>query len=139
MEILRAKHMGFCGGVDRAVRLAEEAAPCHSVGAIIHNDGVMRGLAEKGLTVAESLDEVPDGATVVVRSHGEGPAFFEEAAARGLMVVDATCPKVKRIHELVAEAAARGERVVVVGDPLHPEVRATVAWAAPAEVTVVQT
>ena len=132
MEILRAEHMGFCGGVDRAIRMTvaalEEGGGVWSVGPVIHNGHVMNGLREKGLRVASLLKEIPDGATVVVRSHGEGPEFFGEAESRGLRVVDATCPKVARIHELVREADARGRRVVIVGDGGHPEVQAIRAW-----------
>ena len=123
--------MGFCGGVDRAIRMTEaalEKPPVWSVGPIIHNRNVMEGLVARGLRVAGSLDEVPDGATVVVRSHGEGPLFFDKAVSKDLKLVDATCPKVKRIHELVRDADARGERVVIVGDESHPEVRAVRAW-----------
>ena len=158
MEILLAEHMGFCGGVDRAIRITEAAldkavtpaagdkdtedtedikgpVPAEklvtevwAVGPIIHNEIVMKGLRAKGLQVAGSLDEAPDGATVVVRSHGEEPVFFDIAAAKGLNVIDATCPKVARIHKLVSDADARGEHVVIVGDENHPEVRATKAW-----------
>ena len=132
--------MGFCGGVDRAIRmtnmaLAEaggaappQASPVWSVGAIIHNENVMAELKAKGLRVAGRLEDVPNGATVIVRSHGEGPAFFELAAAKGLRVIDATCPKVAQIHELALAADARGEHVVIVGDVAHPEVQAVKAW-----------
>ena len=124
--------MGFCGGVDRAIRMAEaalaEEGEAWSVGSIIHNENVMNDLKAKGLKVADSLEEVPDGKTVIVRSHGEGPDFFREAEAKKLKVVDATCQKVARIHELVRDADARGEHVVIVGDEGHPEVQATKAW-----------
>jgi len=132
MEIILAEHMGFCGGVDRAIRMTEAAladeGEAWSVGSIIHNENVMDELRAKGLKVAASLDEVPDGSIVIVRSHGESPEFFEGAEAKGLKVIDATCPKVERIHELVRDADARGERVVIVGDKGHPEVQATKAW-----------
>ncbi|MCL2111889.1 MAG: bifunctional 4-hydroxy-3-methylbut-2-enyl diphosphate reductase/30S ribosomal protein S1 [Clostridiales bacterium] len=140
MKVFLAEHMGFCGGVDRAIRMTEaalEGAVVWSVGPIIHNGNVMDGLRARGLCVAESLDDVPDGATVVVRSHGEGPEFFEAAEARGLNVVDATCPKVAKIHELVRDAEARGEHVVIVGDEGHPEVRATRAWGGGGRASVV--
>jgi len=132
MEIILAEHMGFCGGVDRAIRMAQDAlaeeGEAWSVGSIIHNENVMDELRAKGLRVAESLMEVPDGKTVIVRSHGEGPEFFADAQAKSLKIVDATCPKVARIHELVRDADAIGEHVVIVGDEGHPEVRATKAW-----------
>ncbi|MDR3365220.1 MAG: 30S ribosomal protein S1 [Clostridiales Family XIII bacterium] len=145
MEIIRAGHMGFCGGVGRAIRMAEAAlaegarpeAGVWSVGPIIHNENAMRELEGKGLRVAARLAEVPDGATVVVRSHGEGPDFFKAAEARGLRLADATCPKVARIHALAADAFARGERVAIVGDAEHPEVRATRAWGGGARAAVI--
>jgi len=135
MEILFAEHMGFCGGVDRAIKLTEEAltkGEVWAVGKIIHNDDMMENLAGKGLKTAKTLERVPEGATVVVRSHGEGEEFFREAARRRLKLVDATCPKVKHIHELAAAAYARGEVVIVAGDPAHPEVQATCAYGGPA-------
>ncbi|GHU62487.1 4-hydroxy-3-methylbut-2-enyl diphosphate reductase [Clostridia bacterium] len=142
MKIIRAKHMGFCGGVERAVRMAREAAQGRgaqdrgtglaavwSVGPIIHNAAVMNDLIAVGLHVADSLDAVPDGATVIVRSHGEGASFFEQARSKNVKIVDATCPKVGRIHALVRKAANDGKRVVIVGDAEHPEVRGIVDWA----------
>ena len=150
MEIILAEHMGFCGGVGRAIHMTEtalggggstaglpEGRPVWSVGPIIHNEYVMEGLRAKGLKVSCSLEDVPDKATVVVRSHGEGPAFFDEAKIKGLNVVNATCPKVARIHELVRDADARGEHVVIIGDKDHPEVCATKAWGGGERASVV--
>ena len=135
MDIILAEHMGFCGGVGRAIKMTETAlsevsAGSHvwSVGPVIHNEIVMNALKEKGLDICESLDEVPTGSTVVVRSHGESPEFFKIAAEKNIHIVDATCPKVAKIHELVEQADARGDKVVIIGDENHPEVRAIKAW-----------
>ena len=135
MDIILAEHMGFCGGVGRAIEMTETAlaevsqgSSVWSVGPVIHNEIVMNSLKEKGLDICESIDEVPAGSTVVVRSHGESPEFFKAATEKNIHIVDATCPKVAKIHELVEHADARGEKVVVIGDENHPEVRAIKAW-----------
>ena len=133
MRVVLAQSAGFCYGVRRAVELAEETAargelPCVMLGPIIHNmDGVGR-LTRQGLGGADSLDQVPDGCGVIIRSHGESRAVHEEARRRGLRVLDATCPNVTRIHNIVSEAEKRGRQPVIVGTPDHPEVLAIAGW-----------
>ncbi len=132
MKVVLAKSAGFCYGVRRAVELAGEQAargvPCVMLGSLIHNRDVTRRLAAQGLRVVDSPEEVPDGAAVIIRSHGESRAVHEEFARRGVEVLDATCPNVTHIHKIVAEAENRGRQPVIVGTPDHPEVLAIEGW-----------
>ena len=133
MRVVLAQSAGFCYGVRRAVELADETAargelPCVMLGPIIHNMDVVGRLTRQGLGVADSLDQVPDGCGVIIRSHGESWAVHEEARRRGLRVLDATCPNVTRIHNIVSEAEKRGRQPVIVGTPDHPEVLAIAGW-----------
>ncbi|MCB6993166.1 bifunctional 4-hydroxy-3-methylbut-2-enyl diphosphate reductase/30S ribosomal protein S1 [bacterium 210820-DFI.6.37] len=132
-EIIRANHSGFCFGVREAIEKAEKAAvrrqgPIYSCGSLIHNSRVTDSLARKGIQVIESPREAEPGATVIIRSHGEGKAFYEIAEERQLRLVDATCPFVARIHDLVRTAREKGQTVVIVGDENHPEVRGINGW-----------
>ena len=138
MKVNIAESAGFCVGVERAVALAEaeldKGNSCWSLGELIHNTDAVRRLASKGLRVAESVAELPDGARVVIRSHGISRREREELAAKGCLVIDATCPRVSRIHRIVQRASEAGERVVIVGEPEHPEVRGICGWCTDAVV-----
>ena len=130
-EFTVAKSAGFCFGVSRSVELAQkmlEDAAAYSLGQIIHNDDVVSYLARRGLSVINSPEELPVGARVIVRSHGVSRAVYEELCSRTDKVTDATCPKVKRIHELVSQATADGCFVVIIGMHGHPEVEAVKGW-----------
>ena len=126
MRILLAKHSGFCFGVSRAIGLVNEAAEANTrvftYGKIIHNEGVVRELASRGIFAVDSVDALSAGDTLVIRAHGAPPEVFSACEAKGVHVVDATCPFVKRIHRIVEKAAATGERVAILGRPTHPEV-----------------
>ena len=132
MKVVVARSAGFCYGVRRAVELAEEQAargvPCVMLGSLIHNRDVTRRLAAQGLRVVDSPEEVPDGAAVIIRSHGESRAVHEHFAWRWIEVFDATCPNVTHIHQIVEEAELRGRQPVIVGTPDHPEVLAIAGW-----------
>ena len=133
-EILIARHAGACYGVERALRMVErcldEGHACvRTLGPLIHNPGVVARLAARGATAVAGLNEVPAGATVVIRSHGVVPQVVADAHARGLDVVDATCPHVKKAHDGAARLAAEGFQVVVVGEAGHPEVEGILARA----------
>ena len=131
-ELRVAKSAGFCFGVSRSVKMAEEMlaaeANCYSLGELIHNDDVVQHLRSEGLTVADGPEQIPQGASVIIRSHGVSRAEFEAVQRTGATVYDATCPKVKRIHEIVAEASAEGRQPVIIGASDHPEVRAICGW-----------
>ena len=132
MRVEVAKHAGICYGVERALRLAEEASESgsevHTLGPLIHNPQAVAALREKGVEVAKSLADV-GGGTLVIRSHGVEPAIIKEALARGLDVVDATCPHVSKAHEAAAELFREGYVVVIVGEADHPEVEGILAHA----------
>ena len=132
MSVVLAKSAGFCYGVRRAVELAERTAeegrPCVMLGSIIHNKDVIARLAEKGLTAVERPEDVPEGSAVIIRSHGEGRTVYDQLRARGVEILDATCPNVTRIHQIVAQDEETGRQPVIVGTPDHPEVTAIAGW-----------
>ena len=132
MRVTLARTAGFCYGVRRAVELSEEAAgrgnPCVMLGPVIHNRAEIQRLAALGIGLAESVEAVPKGAAVILRSHGEGKAVFDALEARGAEIIDTTCPNVSRIHRIVRQAQEEGRRVVIVGAVGHPEVRAIAGW-----------
>jgi (E)-4-hydroxy-3-methyl-but-2-enyl pyrophosphate reductase len=132
MKIILAQSAGFCYGVKRAVELAQAAAethtPCVMLGPIIHNDHVIDELARRGMACVSSPEEVPTGATVLIRSHGEGREVYQRLSQKGAKLVDATCPNVSKIHRIVKEAEERGRTVIIVGTPTHPEVQAIAGW-----------
>jgi len=127
-----ARYAGVCYGVERALKLAEEAAESgravHTLGPLIHNPQAVDALEAKGVSVAGCLDEVSDG-TLVIRSHGVDPAIIQDAQDRGLDVVDATCPHVSKAHDAARELREAGYTVVIVGEADHPEVEGILAHA----------
>ena len=132
MKIRLAKSAGFCYGVKRAVELAESAAqsgePCVMLGYIIHNSDVVDRLASQGVKVVEDPDQVPQGCGVIIRSHGESRETYERLEKQGARILDATCPNVKRIHQIVSQAEEQGRQPVIIGTPHHPEVTAIAGW-----------
>lgn len=133
VEIRTARHAGACYGVERALSMVEECASgrptVYTLGPLIHNPIVVDRLASEGVLAIEGVDEAQPGSTVVIRSHGVVPQVVAQAHARGLEVVDATCPHVKKAHEGAASLAAEGYQVVVVGEAGHPEVEGILARA----------
>ncbi len=131
-EILIAKNAGFCFGVKRAIdkteALLDEKGEALICGSLIHNKSVTDDIVRRGGKIIHSLDEAEAGDTVIVRSHGEGEQFYLDAEAKGIELIDATCPFVERIHKLVREAENEGLNVVIVGDRDHAEVKGTGGW-----------
>ena len=130
MDVLLASPRGFCAGVDRAIAIVEQAlarfgAPIYVRHEVVHNRSVVDGLRAKGAVFVESLAEVPPGSTVVFSAHGVSRAVRAEAQARGLVVFDATCPLVTKVHVEVAKMRERGREVVMIGHSGHPEVEGT--------------
>ncbi len=142
-RVVLAAPRGFCAGVVRAVDMVEDAllrfgAPVYVRRAIVHNPHVVARLEERGAVVVREVDEVPPGGVVVFSAHGVAQAVRASASARGLSVVDATCPFVARIHRQVQRFVAEGYDVVLVGHPGHDEVIGT-RGQAPGHVHVVET
>ena len=137
-EVILAKSAGFCFGVRRAVELAQQVAqsgqPYVMLGPVIHNDHVIANLEAQGVRCVASLEEVPPGCGVIIRSHGEGKAVYDQLAAMGCPVADATCVKVAHIHEIVKDASDRGRQVIIIGAPEHPEVKAIAGWCIGAKI-----
>lgn len=128
MKVEAIEPHGFCWGVKAAVEkavqaLAENARPVYCLHELVHNARVVDGLREGGMAFVDSLDAVPDGAVVLFSAHGVPPAVRDDAAKRGLRVVDATCPFVARAHRQLADFARRGVQTVVVGHADHVEVK----------------
>ena len=130
MQIIRAKTAGFCFGVNRAVKLTyellEQGRPVATLGPLIHNPQVVEDLESKGAITCDSVDDVPDGCEVVIRSHGVGQSVYDKISTRRLVYHDATCPFVTKIHKIAARAGAEGAMLLVAGDAKHPEVQGIV-------------
>jgi 4-hydroxy-3-methylbut-2-enyl diphosphate reductase len=129
-EVLLAEPRGFCAGVDRAIDIVEHAlqkfgAPIYVRHEIVHNTHVVEDLRQRGAIFIESLDEVPEGATLVFSAHGVPKAVEHEAQVRGFRVFDATCPLVTKVHVEVAKLHREGYDFIMVGHKGHPEVEGT--------------
>lgn len=132
-KIVVAEHAGACYGVERALKLARHACeatdtPVHTLGPLIHNPLVVRDLEAAGVELAETLDDARSG-TLIIRTHGVVPEVIEEARSRGLEVLDATCPYVKKVHESAAKLVAEGYQLLVIGEAGHPEVEGILGHA----------
>ena len=133
---------GYCAGVDRAIETVERAldelgAPVYVRGEIVHNQHVVRTLAERGAVFVEQVAEVPEGETIVLSAHGSAPEIYRECAARSLSVIDATCPLVSKVHAEVRRFARDGATVLLVGHAGHDEVIGTMGEA-PEKVILVE-
>ena len=123
-----ARHAGFCFGVRRAVETAQRSAPAVTLGPIIHNPQVVEDLRRLGVTSAEGVLDIPEGARVVIRSHGVDQAAYRALEDRDCEIVDATCPFVQRIHDMARAASKAGTPLIVIGEGEHPEVQGILGW-----------
>ena len=130
MEILVAKSGGFCHGVKKAVDTALTIDPenTYIYGEIIHNKEVVDTITKRGIITVDSLSEVPDGATLIIRSHGAAKKVFDECADRGIKVVDCTCEFVRRTQRIADEQHRAGNAVIIIGERTHPEVIGINGW-----------
>ena len=137
-ELRVAESAGFCFGVRRSVEMAEkllaEESSLVSLGDLIHNRDVVGALQEKGLRVASAPEEVPFGATVILRAHGVSREMIRLLEQRQVRIIDGTCPKVKAIHAIVSRASEEGRFVLIIGMKHHPEVEAVRGWCEDSEV-----
>ncbi|MBI4728100.1 MAG: 4-hydroxy-3-methylbut-2-enyl diphosphate reductase [Acidobacteria bacterium] len=140
-RILLASPRGYCAGVDRAVETVERAiesfgAPVYVRKQIVHNLHVVRDLEKKGAVFVEELEEMPEGATVILSAHGVAPEVYRSARARRLRAVDATCPLVTKVHLEARRFAREGYHIVLIGHEGHEEVVGTMGEA-PASITLI--
>lgn len=118
---------GFCGGVDRAIRIAKQTIedsppPVYCLHEIVHNQSVVQELSAKGMRFVDAVEDVPDGSVMIVSAHGASPHVFDVATSSGIYVVDATCPFVAAVHRRIRDNFSNGMRTVVIGEPKHAEV-----------------
>ena len=132
MSVTLAKSAGFCFGVSRAVETVEKQAAegkrVVTLGPIIHNRHVVDKFRSMGVEVVETPEEAPEGSTVIIRSHGVSRDICQRLEQRGVEVVDATCPFVKRIHGIVSSAEEEGRLPIIIGTRAHPEVEGIAGW-----------
>lgn len=134
MDIKIAEHAGFCFGVDRAVKIAYETAESkggsiYTYGKLIHNRDVTDNLSSRGVAAIDSIDSAETGSAVIIRAHGVPKADIESFEERGVNVIDATCPFVKKIHAIVSrEFFDKNRTIVIVGNKTHPEVVGINGW-----------
>lgn len=134
MEVIVADNAGFCFGVKRAIKMANDtidqaSAPVKALGPLIHNPQVVGSFQRRGLEVVADLDDLDSDSTVIIRSHGVGPEVKEAAERRGLRVVDTTCPFVTKAQQYARRLIDENYKVVMIGDATHPEVVGVVAHA----------
>lgn len=134
MEVVLAKTAGFCFGVKRAIDMAFKEADqnkkVYTFGSIIHNEEVVNELADKGVEVIHTKEElkgISEG-TIIIRSHGVSKEIYDIIHAQGLKLVDATCPYVLKIHKLVKEQSEKNYFIIIVGNDMHPEVEGIIGW-----------
>lgn len=130
MEIIIAKSGGFCHGVKKAVNTALTISPenTYIYGEIIHNPDVVAQITQRGIVMVEDLNDVPSGATLIIRSHGVGEAVYKLCAERNVKIVDCTCEFVRRTQKIIREQYALGKTIVIVGERTHPEVIGLNGW-----------
>ena len=130
MQIITTKFGGFCFGVKRAVETAMQlpAGRNYVLGEIIHNESVVSRMTDKGWITVNDVNDVPDGATLLIRTHGEAKSVFERAKEKKLKIVDCTCPFVRNIQTIVEENHKKGRAIVIVGNENHPEVVGINGW-----------
>ncbi len=133
MIVRLAETAGFCYGVERAVKLAEKTAlengGCVMLGSIIHNANVVEHLRNLGVRQVEDVSQVSSEETVLIRAHGEKKSTIDHLKTAGISCVDATCPNVLRVQQIVAAADAAGRVIVIIGEPHHPEVMGVASWS----------
>ena len=141
MEILLPEKIGFCFGVKRALKLAlnevEKGKKTYTLGNLIHNPQVVEDLRRRGIKSIERLSQIKEG-TLIIRSHGVGPSLIEEAKKRKLRVLNATCPYVLEVQNIVKSLSQESYTIVIIGRDTHPEVQSVMASIKEGKVFVVK-
>lgn len=131
MEFIIAKSAGFCFGVNRAIETVynelKKGKIC-TYGSIIHNKEVINDLQQKGVQIIEDIDNIEQGQTVIIRSHGVGPQIYKSLEQKNIKYVDCTCPFVKKIHNIVKKNYEMGNNIIIIGDRFHPEILGINSW-----------
>ncbi|HPZ09230.1 MAG TPA: 4-hydroxy-3-methylbut-2-enyl diphosphate reductase [Candidatus Eremiobacteraeota bacterium] len=131
-KIIKSRDIGFCSGVNRAVKMTEKALQegkrVYIAGELIHNPRELKRLQGKGLQMIESLEEAKGG-TLIIRSHGISPGEYNRATAIGMEIIDATCPYVKKLQDMASLLNNEGYKIVIIGEASHPEVQGIVGYA----------
>ncbi|RMF83383.1 MAG: 4-hydroxy-3-methylbut-2-enyl diphosphate reductase [Planctomycetota bacterium] len=143
LQTVIAKPRGFCAGVDRAIKVVEEALalykpPIYVRKEIVHNKSVVRRLREAGAVFIDEVDAAPPGSILILSAHGSPPWVYERARERGLRLIDATCPLVTKVHREVHRYVRKGYRIVFIGHAGHDEVIGTMGQA-PERTVLVET
>lgn len=135
-EVITAKTAGFCFGVNRAVdtvygEIEKAKGPVYTYGPIVHNETVTSDLEAKGVNIIDSEEELEkaEKGTIIIRAHGIPERVEKLCRDKGFEIIDATCPFVKKIHNIVRDEHAKGRRIIIVGDETHPEVIGIRGWA----------
>jgi (E)-4-hydroxy-3-methyl-but-2-enyl pyrophosphate reductase len=132
MKIYRARHGGFCFGVKRAIKMALEASQKNdgvcSLGPLIHNSIAVEELKRRGITPLNNIQNIMDKKVVIIRSHGIAPDILEKLNSRNCVIIDATCPRVRRAQRYVQRLIKEGYYVVIVGEKDHPEVKGLMGY-----------
>lgn len=128
----RAKGLGFCPGVRRAIRIAEEALrsgkKVYVIGDLIHNEGEMERLRRLGLGVARDVEEIPTGSFMLVRAHGSPPELIRRGKMKGIGIIDCTCSRVRKAQLTALKLYKEGRSVIIYGDREHPEVQGILGY-----------
>ncbi len=133
MKVKVAEYAGYCYGVERALKITQKASensslPIYTLGPIIHNPQVVESLKKKGIKPVEKLEDIEEG-ILIIRSHGVNPRIADKANSKGLKVIDATCPFVKKVQHCAQQLEREGYQLIIVGEREHPEVKGIRAYA----------
>lgn len=130
MKIIKAKYLGFCGGVKRAISIARSHAPCFTYKEIIHNKTVVDGLKKENIFPVHDLFSLKKGDNLVIAAHGAAKSEIENLLERGVNVYDATCPMVAKVQNIVREYSTKGYKIIILGDKNHQEIKGICGFSA---------